>query len=172
MCTVVPLAVGDERGDDGGRRVALTARVAALGLEHHLALASSASSILATPLYCAVIGPTLIFTMPRYSSPSISWSCAPGMHGAMRSTSSSTFHASSIGHLDPELVFDLHWSSCVQLFEILEGVDVGGAAGAVAGDLDDVVSLHELRAPMSPSNCDRFGQRLRASNTGLPRRPS
>ena len=30
------VAVGDERGGDGGRRVALAARVATLGLEHHL----------------------------------------------------------------------------------------------------------------------------------------
>jgi hypothetical protein len=49
-------------------------------------------SMRAAPLYSR-IGPTLTFTIPRYSSPSTSWSWAPGRHGAMRSTSSSTFHA-------------------------------------------------------------------------------
>ena len=38
MLTVVPSPSADERGGDGGRRVALAARVAALGLEHHLAV--------------------------------------------------------------------------------------------------------------------------------------
>src|SRR5581483_3189222 len=51
----------------------------------------------ALPLYWAVIGPTLTFTTPRYSSPSTSWSWAPGRHGAMRSTSVSTAHASATG---------------------------------------------------------------------------
>src|SRR5262245_46928384 len=60
-------------------------------------LASSFSVKCALPLYCAVIGPTLTLTMPRNSSPSTSWSCAPGMHGAMRSTSVSTRQASSTG---------------------------------------------------------------------------
>src|SRR5262245_22647833 len=59
--------------------------------------ASSFSTKRAAPLYCAVMGPTLTLTMPRYSSPSISWSCAPGMHGAIRSTSVSTSHACSTG---------------------------------------------------------------------------
>ncbi len=36
MCTVGAAALGRERGGDGGRGVALTARVAALRLEHHL----------------------------------------------------------------------------------------------------------------------------------------
>ncbi len=59
--------------------------------------ASSAVSMVAAPLYCAVIGPTFTFTMPRYSSPSISCSSAPGMQGAIRSTSSRNFQASSMG---------------------------------------------------------------------------
>src|SRR5687767_1331532 len=61
--------------------------------------ASSRSTNVAVPLYCAVIGPTLTFTTPRYSSPSTSCSSAPGMHGAMRSTSVSTAHARSTGTL-------------------------------------------------------------------------
>src|SRR5206468_8505871 len=56
---------------------------------------SSFSTKVAFPLYWAVIGPTLTFTMPRYSSPSISCSWAPGMQGAMRSTSVSSTQASS-----------------------------------------------------------------------------
>jgi hypothetical protein len=55
--------------------------------------ASSLDSMRAVPLYCAVIGPTFTFTLPRYSSPSTSVSWAPGMHGAMRSRSVSTAHA-------------------------------------------------------------------------------
>ena len=54
---------------------------------------SSTSVKRAVPLYCAVIGPTFTFTTPRYSSPSTSCNCAPGMQGAMRSTSVSTLHA-------------------------------------------------------------------------------
>ena len=50
-----------------------------------------------TPLYEAVIGPTLTLTRPRYSSPSTSVNCAPGMQGAIRSRSVSTAHASSMG---------------------------------------------------------------------------
>ena len=68
------------------------------------ASASSTSASFAVPLYCAVIGPTLTFTTPRYSSPSTSCSCAPGRHGAMRSMSSSTFHVSSIGRAHSEAV--------------------------------------------------------------------
>ena len=59
--------------------------------------ASSRDSNCAAPLYCAVIGPTFTFTTPRNSSPAISWSCAPGRHGAMRSMSMSTRHVSSTG---------------------------------------------------------------------------
>src|SRR5206468_8135459 len=44
---------------------------------------SSRSKNVALPLYCAVIGPTLTLTTPRYSSPSTSCSSAPGMHGAI-----------------------------------------------------------------------------------------
>ena len=57
--------------------------------------ASSVSTMRAAPLYCAVMGPTLTFTTPRYSSPSTSWSCAPGMHGAIRSRSRRVRHDSS-----------------------------------------------------------------------------
>ena len=65
---------------------------------------------LAWPLYWAVIGPTLTFTTPRYSSPSTSWSCAPGRHGAIRSTSVSTAHARSTGQRHTEVVGQLHRS--------------------------------------------------------------
>ena len=78
--------------------VALPARVAARRVDHDPARRPRRPRrCVAVPLYCAVIGPTLTFTMPRYSSPSTSWSCAPGMHGAMRSMSSSTCHVSSTG---------------------------------------------------------------------------
>src|SRR5687767_1549806 len=60
---------------------------------------SSRSTNVALPLYCAVMGPTFTLTTPRYSSPSISCSSAPGMHGAMRSTSVSTAHACATGTL-------------------------------------------------------------------------
>ena len=60
-------------------------------------LVSSFSTNVALPLYCAVIGPTFTLTMPRYSSPSISCSWAPGSAGAMRSTSVRTAHVSSTG---------------------------------------------------------------------------
>src|SRR5438067_841535 len=59
--------------------------------------ASSRSTKVALPLYWAVMGPTFTLTMPRYSSPSISCSSAPGMHGAMRSTSVSRAQASCLG---------------------------------------------------------------------------
>ena len=59
----------------------------------------SRSTMRATPLYCAVMGPTFTLTTPRCSSPSTSWSCAPGMHGAMRSRSVSTCQARSTGAL-------------------------------------------------------------------------
>src|SRR3954470_8176008 len=59
--------------------------------------ASSCSTKVSLPLYWEVIGPTFTLTMPRYSSPSISCSSAPGMHGAMRSTSVRSVHASCRG---------------------------------------------------------------------------
>ena len=46
-------------------------------------------------------GPTFTLDDPRYSSPSTSWSWAPGRHGAMRSRSVSTRHAWSIGAATP-----------------------------------------------------------------------
>ena len=76
---------------------------------------------MAVPLYWAVIGPTLTLTMPRYSSPSISWSWAPGSSGAIRSTSVRTFQRLGRAHR-PELVGQLHWR------QILHGVDVGRVA--------------------------------------------
>ena len=127
MSTLVPSPSGDERDDDRRRRVALAAGVAARGLDHDACgRPRRPRRSCAAPLYCAVIGPTFTFTMPRYSSPSISCSCAPGRHGAMRSMSSSTFHASSTGTstrncLRSSLVLLL------QSFEVFEGVDVGGS---------------------------------------------
>ena len=59
-------------------------------------LESSRSMKVATPLYSAVIGPTFTLTIPRCSSPSTSWSLAPGRQGAMRSTSVRTAQVSSM----------------------------------------------------------------------------
>jgi trimeric autotransporter adhesin len=64
---------------------------------------SSTSAKRTAPLYWAVMAPSFTLTMPRYSSPATSWSSAPGMHGAIRSTSSRTFHASSAGRLTVKL---------------------------------------------------------------------
>src|SRR5579884_9998 len=58
---------------------------------------SSRSTKRAAPLYWALMGPTFTLTTPRYSSPSTSCSSAPGMQGAIRSTSVRTAHASSTG---------------------------------------------------------------------------
>jgi hypothetical protein len=43
------------------------------------------------------MGPTFTLTDPENVSPSNSSSVAPGIHGATRGTSSSTFQASAIG---------------------------------------------------------------------------
>src|SRR5690606_4614531 len=59
--------------------------------------AVSFCSKLALPLYCTVIGPTFTLTWPVKSSPSTLSSVAPGMQGAMRSTSVSTSQACSAG---------------------------------------------------------------------------
>ena len=56
---------------------------------------SSASSMRIVPWKLEVIGPSLTFIVPRYSSPSPASIEAPGRHGAMRATSSSTAHTSS-----------------------------------------------------------------------------
>ena len=92
------------------------------------------------------------------------------MHGAMRSTSSSTFQASSTGTstrncLRSSLVLLL------QSLEIFEGVDVGRAPGVGAVDpLDGAVAIR-VRAPMSPRSCMASGQRLRASQHRIARLP-
>src|SRR6185503_17627450 len=49
--------------------------------------------------YDITTAPTLSFIVPRYSSPSISWSWKPGMQGAIVSTSVSVAHASARGAL-------------------------------------------------------------------------
>src|SRR5262249_26111497 len=135
----------------------------------------------AAPLYCAVMGPTLTLTMPRYSSPSISWSCAPGMQGAMRSTSSSTFQASSTGTATrnsssiftsaptPLAGFELlGWVGLVvELSEVLGGVDVDRAAGAVARNLHDVVVAHELAGADVALECPRFGPEATPQEHGV-----
>lgn len=62
-------------------------------------LPASCSSKAAVPLYWTVTGPTFTFTRPLYVSPSRPVSWAPGMHGAIRSTSVSSAHAWSGGRL-------------------------------------------------------------------------
>ena len=119
----------------------------------------------ATPLYCAVMGPTFTFTMPRYSSPSTSVSWAPGMHGAMRSRSVRTAHASVDGHLHVELVGQLH------LLQVLLGVHVGRDLPAHGTSVTrSGRSRISPRAPSSPS-VGSSGQTSRASRTGGRRPP-
>ena len=74
---------------------------------------SSTLASFAAPLYCAVIGPTFTFTVPRNSSPAISVSCAPGIDGAMRSMSSNVFHvvSSVVSTRKESLMFSTSWSS-------------------------------------------------------------
>ena len=58
---------------------------------------SSFSLNRAVPAYVTWIGPTFTFTLPTIVSPSNDSTVAPGMHGAMRSTSSSTSQACATG---------------------------------------------------------------------------
>src|SRR5690606_26340989 len=89
--------------------------------------ASSFSTNRAAPLYWAVTGPTFTLTMPRYSSPSTSWSCAPGMQGAISSTSVSTSQARSTGTpTRKSFVSSMGPPGSAPLGEVLDGVDVGG----------------------------------------------
>src|SRR5580692_5172414 len=60
-------------------------------------LAWSLSVNFAVPLYVRESGPSLTFTWPSISSPSTEVTLAPGMHGAIRSTSSRTSQACSGG---------------------------------------------------------------------------
>jgi hypothetical protein len=65
--------------------------------------ASSRSTNRPEPRYVRFTGPSLTRTVPANSSPEYVVSVAPGMHGATRSTSSSTRHAWSTGTGTPKL---------------------------------------------------------------------
>ena len=138
--------------------------------------ASSTSASVAVPLYCAVIGPTFTFTTPRYSSPSISWSCAPGRHGAIPSMSSNTFQVSSIGVLTRKLsaisiTSPVGGSRATR--EVFGRVDVGRLARAVARYLDRAVAPQEHRARLRRrSSASASFQCSRPMSTGLPASPA
>src|ERR1035437_4379206 len=74
------------------------------------------------------MGPTLILTTPRYSSPSTSRNCAPGRHGAIRSMSVRTAHAFSTGTATSNSLISSIRSSPV--FQVFTCVDVAGNARA------------------------------------------
>ena len=114
----------------------------------------------AVPLYCAVIGPTFTFTMPRYSSPSTSCSCAPGRHGAMPSMSSITFHVASIGVLTRKLSCDLHRDS-----NSARSAGVSTSAGAPVPSHGTATAgwrRKSTRAPSSPASSIASGQYVAA----------
>ena len=118
-------------------------------------VASSCDRNVALPLYCAVMGPTLTFTMPRYSSPSISWSCAPGRHGRDQL---------DVGEhrprpLDRHAPLGSRWSA--PSLEVLHGVDVPGLAAAR-------YLPHEL-GPLRASAPARPRRRSRAAAARRPR---
>jgi hypothetical protein len=97
MSTLVPVG--------SGASVAVTSAEAVPAPRVSLPEASSAtrrasqlrSVNFAVPRYCSETGPTLIFIRPLTTSPSTSSTVAPGMQGAIRSTSRSTSQACSGG---------------------------------------------------------------------------
>ena len=135
--------------------------------------AASTSASRAVPLYCAVIGPTFTLTMPRYSSPSTSCSCAPGRHG--RDALDVEHHLP--GGVDrgahSEAVVDLHRDSNSAKssgVSTSDGAPVPSHGTATAG-----CRRKSTRAPSSPVERHRVGpvlagdQHRIAANAGVGR---